>query len=47
MKGFLSSYTLQSDVTEVRAGTQGRNLEAGMDPEAMEELLTGSLPWLA
>lgn len=33
MEGF-TSYKFQSTVTEARTGTQGRNLEAGMDPKA-------------
>jgi hypothetical protein len=34
---FNSSYSSNPSSKEVRAGTQGRNLEAGTDAEAMED----------
>jgi hypothetical protein len=34
-----------SIIKEVRAGAQGRNLEAGTEAEAAEVLLPGALPW--
>ena len=31
---------------EIKSGTQGRNLEAGPDAEAIRRLLSGLLTWL-
>lgn len=40
---FLYAFQSQSHMKEVREGTQGRNLEAGIEAEAMR-LLLGLLP---